>query len=62
MMMVMMMMMCSVCKVKDTAAGEVSDLLLARDYPRLSQHRLRSGRTSRPTSVSHRLFVFVAFP
>jgi len=56
--MMMMMMMRFVCKVKDTAAGEVSDVLLARDHSCLSQHRLRSGRTSRPTSVSHRLFVY----
>ena len=47
-----------VSKDKDTEAGEVSDVLLACDCSRLSQHCLRGGRTSRPTTVSHRLFVY----
>ena len=45
-------------KAQDAVAGEVSDVLLARHHPRLSEHGLRRRRASRTTAVSHRLFVY----
>jgi len=47
-----------VWKVKDSAAGKVSDILLAGDNSCLSQHSVRRGRASRPAAVSYWLFMW----